>query len=71
VFFFEAHSLLRNFPEVDFVEKPARYTNMLIDMLLRGIRPKPCDRRNAGGPGGRSRTKRRMHTASAGKRNQS
>jgi TetR/AcrR family transcriptional regulator len=41
VFFFEARSVLRHLPEVTFSEHPERYSTMLTDLLLRGIRPAP------------------------------
>lgn len=41
VFFFEAKTLLRHFRDVGFVETPERFTDMLIDILLHGIRPTP------------------------------
>lgn len=37
VFFFQANSLLRHFPEVNFADKPAHYSRMAVDILLRGI----------------------------------
>jgi TetR/AcrR family transcriptional regulator len=39
VFFFETRELLRHFPDVGFAADPARYSSMLIDILLRGILP--------------------------------
>ena len=39
VFFFEARNVLRHLPEVDFSEQPERYSVMLTDLLLHGIRP--------------------------------
>jgi TetR/AcrR family transcriptional regulator len=39
VFFFEARDVLRHLPEVTFSEQPERYSAMLADILLRGIRP--------------------------------
>lgn len=39
VFFFEAQPVLRHFPEVDFSQQPARYSAMLVDILLHGILP--------------------------------
>lgn len=37
VFFFEAQSVLRHFRDVDFADDPARYSRMLIDIILNGI----------------------------------
>jgi len=37
VFFFEAQQVLRHFPDVDFALEPTRYSQMLTDILLRGI----------------------------------
>ena len=37
VFFFEAQSVLRHFRDVDFADDPARYSRMLIDIILKGI----------------------------------
>ena len=39
VFFFEARNVLRHLPEVGFSEQPERYSTMLTDLLLHGIRP--------------------------------
>lgn len=39
VFFFEARNVLRHLPEVGFSERPERYSAMLTDLLLHGIRP--------------------------------
>lgn len=39
VFFFEAQDVLRHFPEVSFSRDPARYSQMLTDILLHGILP--------------------------------
>ncbi len=36
VFFFEARILLRHVRDVGFVESPERFTDMLIEILLRG-----------------------------------
>ncbi len=41
VFFFEARDVLRHFRDVDFAADPARYSRMLIDILLRGIGADP------------------------------
>ena len=41
VFFFEAQQVLRHFRDVDFAHDPARYTQMLTDILLRGILAHP------------------------------
>ncbi len=37
VFFFQTRDVLRHFPDVDFADDPARYSRMLVDLLLRGI----------------------------------
>lgn len=37
VFFFEARDVLRYFPDIKFANNPAHYTQMLVDILLRGI----------------------------------
>lgn len=37
VFFFEAREVLRHYPDVSFDDDPARYSQMLVDILLRGI----------------------------------
>ena len=41
VFFFETRHVLRHFPDVEFADDPARYRDMLVEILLRGIQP--CD----------------------------
>jgi TetR/AcrR family transcriptional regulator len=41
VFFFEAQQVLRHFRDVDFAHEPARYSQMLADILLRGILAHP------------------------------
>ena len=41
VFFFEAQQVLRHFRDVDFAHEPTRYTQMLTDILLRGILAQP------------------------------
>lgn len=41
VFFFEARDVLHHYPDVSFSNAPARYSGMLVDILLRGIAP-PC-----------------------------
>ncbi len=42
VFFFESQEVLRHFKDVDFARDPQRYSRMLMDILLTGIRaPKP------------------------------
>lgn len=42
VFFFESQEVLRHFKDVDFAHDPERYSRMLMDLLLRGIRaPQP------------------------------
>lgn len=37
VFFFQSQDVLRHFPDVDFARDPARYSRMLVDLLLRGM----------------------------------
>ncbi len=37
VFFFEARPVLQHFPDVNFAHEPARYSRMLVDILLHGI----------------------------------
>jgi len=37
VFFFQARNVFRHFPEVDFANEPARYSQMVVDVLLRGM----------------------------------
>jgi TetR/AcrR family transcriptional regulator len=39
VFFFEAREVLQHFPDVKFGNDPERYSRMLADVVLRGIRP--------------------------------
>ncbi|MHB8551223.1 MAG: TetR/AcrR family transcriptional regulator, partial [Acidiferrobacterales bacterium] len=39
VFFFEVRTLLRHFRDVSFAESPERFTDMLIEILLRGAGP--------------------------------
>jgi TetR/AcrR family transcriptional regulator len=39
VFFFQARDVLRHFPDVDFADDDARYTERIVELLLRGIRP--------------------------------
>ncbi len=42
VFFFESQEVLRHFKDVDFAHEPGRYSDMLMNILLAGIRaPKP------------------------------
>lgn len=40
VFFFEKGSVLRHFSDIDFMDAPERYSQMLVDILLHGITPK-------------------------------
>lgn len=47
VFFFEAHAVLRHFPDVAFARDPALYSRMLADILLRGILEKPTTKNPA------------------------
>lgn len=37
VFFFEARDVLRHYPDVSFGDDPARYSGMLVDILLHGV----------------------------------
>lgn len=37
VFFFQSQDVLRHFPDVDFAQDPARYSRMLVDLLLKGM----------------------------------
>jgi TetR/AcrR family transcriptional regulator len=39
VFFFEAREVLRHFPEISFARQPDRYSELLTEILLRGILP--------------------------------
>lgn len=39
VFFFEAHKVLRHFPQISFADDPGRYSQQVMDLLLHGIRP--------------------------------
>ena len=41
VFFFQARNVFRHFPEVDFANEPARYSRMVVDILLRGLLAPP------------------------------
>lgn len=41
VFFFQSREILRHFPDVKFTDQPARYSEMLVDILLHGIRQTP------------------------------
>ena len=41
VFFFQSREILRHFPDVKFTDKPTRYSEMLVDIMLRGIQQKP------------------------------
>jgi TetR/AcrR family transcriptional regulator len=41
VFFFEARDVLRHFHDVGFATDPARYSRMLVDILMRGIAALP------------------------------
>lgn len=40
VFFFQASSVLRYFPDIDFANDGTRYSKMLVDILLYGILPR-------------------------------
>ena len=40
VFFFQASNVLRHFPDIDFADDGARYSKMLVDILLYGILPR-------------------------------
>lgn len=50
VFFFEAHEVLRHFPDVNFAGDPARYSRLLADILLRGILPRAGDDKHTPAP---------------------
>ena len=55
VFFFEAQALLRHFRDVSFAENPESFTEMLVDILLHGIRPRlsaPGDTAHGPAPAG-------------------
>lgn len=67
VFFFEARMLLRNFPDVDFVERPDHYAGMLVDILLAGISTEPC-LQNMRVSENRSSPKRHARPAARGRR---
>lgn len=41
VFFFESREVLRHFPEASFARHPGQFSQMLTDILLRGILPAP------------------------------
>lgn len=44
IFFFQASSVLRHFPDIDFANDEIRYSRMLVDILLYGILPRiPTD----------------------------
>lgn len=43
VFFFEAREVLRHFADVKFADHPERYSALLADIVLRGIRPASTD----------------------------
>lgn len=47
VFFFEARDVLHHYPDVDFSAEPARYSQMLVDILLHGIAAIPPRNDNA------------------------
>jgi len=38
--FFQAGEVFRHYPEVDFMDDPARYSKMAVDILLNGILPR-------------------------------
>lgn len=40
IFFFQASSVLRHFPDIDFANDGTRYSRMLVDILLYGILPR-------------------------------
>lgn len=45
VFFFQASSVLRHLPDIDFANDGTRYSKMLVDILLHGILPRiPTDK---------------------------
>ena len=41
VFFFQSHDVLKHYPEVTFADQPERFSAMLVDLLLRGLLPRP------------------------------
>lgn len=43
VFFFQARNVLRHFSDVSFADDSARFSNMLVDILLHGILPRTDD----------------------------
>ncbi len=48
LFFFQAHAVLRHFPDVTFTQQPERYSNMVADVLLRGILPSSPEPKKTG-----------------------
>lgn len=40
IHFFQAHDLLRHFPDVDFANDPQRYSQKIVQVLLDGLRPR-------------------------------
>lgn len=44
IFFLQASTVLRHFPDIDFADDSTRYSKMLVDILLYGILPRaPAD----------------------------
>lgn len=43
VFFFQAREVFRHYPDVSFANNPERYSQMLVDLLLRGLVPRTRD----------------------------
>jgi TetR/AcrR family transcriptional regulator len=50
LFFFQARDVLRHFPDVTFTQQPERYSNMVADVLLRGILPSSPEPEKTGNP---------------------
>ena len=48
LFFFMARDVLRHFPDVTFTQQPERYSNMVADVLLRGILPSSPEPKKTG-----------------------
>jgi TetR/AcrR family transcriptional regulator len=45
LFFFEKNTVLRHFPDVGFADSPERYSQMVVDIMLRGIAPPAKDKK--------------------------
>lgn len=48
LFFFQARDVLRHFPDVSFAQQPERYSNLVADVLLRGILPLSAEPKKTG-----------------------